>query len=121
MPVLVPSVQEFLASRERDTCFVKFEFPRNRYKRSADGNPFISKMLDWLESNGIAYHLVAPTGHIAGFPGVYALMFDDFEGPVWTRFLAEFETVDGVSKEPLAYNLYIVPYRSSTVILDDES
>lgn len=110
MPKLVRLFDEIMKERKTNTCIVKFKMPHNVSKRSPDANPYVTKVLGWLDQNQVSYELTAPEGHYGGYSGLYAIYFKEMTGDLWDSFLSEFENEDGSSKHPEYYYLLIISY-----------
>ena len=125
MPQIMCSIVEIMNERQRDTLFM--EFPGIHSFDIVDdirSRAVIARQrhLEWFEASGITWEAAAPRGWLEGDPGVYLLHVEPDASQV-AAYTAVFETADGRSLDPEAYQMVLLRYedwlRAQPSLVDD--
>ena len=123
MPMIMRSISDIMAARQRDTLFMEFagihSFDDDVRSRAVIAR---QRHFEWFEASGITWEAAAPRGWLEGDPGIYLLHIDT-DAPQIIAYTAVFETADGRSLDPDAYQMVLLIYedwlRAQPSLVDD--
>ena len=110
MPQIMRSIGEVMAARQRDTLFM--EFPGiHSFDDDVRSRAVIARQrhFAWFEAGSITWETATPRGWLEGDPGIYLLHIEPDASQI-AAYTAVFETADGRSLDPDAYQMSLLPY-----------
>ena len=110
MPQIMRTISDILIERRRDTLFI--EFPKlHSVNGDAQGRAVAARRqhFEWLEAHNITWEIAAPSGWLEGDPGIYHLHVEP-DAPQVAAYTAAFETAEGLSLDPEAYQMVVLLY-----------
>ena len=110
MPQIMRSIGDIMATRQRDTLFM--EFPGLRSFDDDAHSPAVvarQRHFGWFEAMSITWEAAAPRGWLEGDPGIYLLHVEPDDSQI-IAYTAVFETADGQSLDPEAYQMSLLCY-----------
>ena len=125
MPQIMRSISDIMAARQRDTLFMEFPSLHSfDIVDDARSRAVVARQrhFEWFEASGIRWETAAPRGWLEGDPGIYLLHMDT-DDPQIIAYTAVFETADGRSLDPDAYQMSLLRYedwlRAQPSLVDD--
>lgn len=106
VPVIIPTIDEIMARRKRDTFFIQFKGTRSSRTMARQEH------LAWFDRMALRYEMAAPRGWLEGDPGLFVVYFDDADDPRVGQYSTLFEDRDGRSLAPSHYQMVLLPYES---------
>lgn len=112
MPMIMRSIGDIMAARQRDTLFMEFpglqsfDIGDDARSRSVIAR---QRHFEWFEAMGITWETAAPRGWLEGNPGIYFLSVEP-DAPQIIAYTAVFETADGRSLDPDIYQMSLLRY-----------
>ena len=110
MPQIMRSIGEVMAARQRDTLFM--EFPGiHSFDDDVRNRAFVARQrhFEWFEAHGITWETAAPQGWLEGNSGIHPMHIGP-DAPQIIAYTAVFETADGRSLDPDAYQMSLLRY-----------
>ena len=110
MPQIMRSIGDIMATRQRDTLFMEFagihSFDDDVRSRAVIAR---QRHFKWFEAYGITWETAAPQGWLEGDSGIHPLHIES-DAPQIIAYTAVFETADGLSLDPEAYQMVLLIY-----------
>jgi hypothetical protein len=107
MAVLIPYIDQVMQDAKRDMLFVEFKIDSAAPDELEQA---IDRHVAWFEAAGLRFEPAAPREWMEGTPGIYVAYFDSLGDPRAVAYSAAFEVIQGESKYPEVYEMFVIPY-----------